>query len=46
MSFCSGKKRYRGFDELRRKRDKIVWSRCEGFESNRDGMALDFLNGS
>ena len=46
MSFCDGNKECCGFSELRRKINKIVWSRGESFEDNIDEMTLDFLNGS
>ena len=46
ISFCGGKKECRGFNELRRKRNKIVRTRDESFENDRDEIILDFLNES
>ncbi len=48
MSFCDGEKECCGFGELRRKINKIVWSRGRGesFKDNIDEMMLDFLNES
>ena len=39
-------KKCRGFDELRRKKDKTVWTRDESFENNRDEVILGFSNES
>ena len=46
MSFCGSEKGCYDFCELWRKMDKIVWSRNESFENNRDEAILGFLNES
>ena len=43
MSFCGGRKECCGFSELRGEKDKIVWSRDESFEYDRDEIVLGFF---